>query len=98
MSRCEAKQEMNSLKHPGKQFLEGIKIPQSFYIPRTQNIKLPLRQTGSKIKINPNHSSFLHHLRFQKPGFLFKLLQLAMFKSVELAQADLHHLTVKLTT
>lgn len=60
-------------------------MPQSFYILRTQNVKLPLRQTGSKTKINPNHGSFLDHLRFQKPGFLFKLLQLAMFERVELA-------------
>lgn len=58
-------------------------ISQSSSILRTQNIKLPLKQTGSKIKTTPNQS-FLHYLYFQKPEFLFKLLQLAIFKSMEL--------------
>lgn len=51
---------------------------------RTLYIKLVLRQTGSKIEINPNHSSSLYHLCFQKAGFLFKL-KFATFQSVELA-------------
>lgn len=67
-----------------RQLVEGIKISQSFYMLRTLYIKLVLRQTGSKIEINPNHSSSLYHLCFQKAGFLFKL-KFATFQSVELA-------------
>lgn len=73
----------NRLTHSGRcgrKCLAGIKIPQSLSILRTQNIKLALKKTGSKIKTTPNHS-FVDHLHFQKPECFFNCCSLQYLKA-----------------